>query len=67
LDIDAATNNLKHLAEEFGPEWAMQHIIPQVCSIYSSVDVNLFLRCPVKEVFETVFYIQVYGQPFCND
>ncbi|KAK8459538.1 hypothetical protein SEVIR_2G159100v4 [Setaria viridis] len=27
---DAAANNLKRLAEEFGPEWAMQHIIPQV-------------------------------------
>uniref|UniRef100_A0A0A9DTX7 Pco067871 n=1 Tax=Arundo donax TaxID=35708 RepID=A0A0A9DTX7_ARUDO len=26
---DAAANNLKRLAEEFGPEWAMQHIIPQ--------------------------------------
>lgn len=32
---DAAANNLKRLAEEFGPEWAMQHIIPQVCLIYS--------------------------------
>ncbi|GJN12897.1 hypothetical protein PR202_ga31220 [Eleusine coracana subsp. coracana] len=27
---DAAANNLKRLAEEFGPEWAMQHIIPQI-------------------------------------
>lgn len=27
---DAAANNLKRLAEEFGPEWALQHIIPQV-------------------------------------
>ncbi|MCD7457670.1 hypothetical protein HAX54_035743 [Datura stramonium] len=27
---DAAANNLKCLAEKFGPEWAMQHIIP-VC------------------------------------
>jgi hypothetical protein len=27
---DAAANNVKRLAEEFGPEWAMQHIIPQV-------------------------------------
>ena len=27
---DAAANNLKRLAEEFGPEWAMQHIVPQV-------------------------------------
>ncbi|KAH0678135.1 hypothetical protein KY284_019220 [Solanum tuberosum] len=26
---DAAANNLKRLAEEFGPEWAIQHIIPQ--------------------------------------
>lgn len=28
---EAAANNLKRLAEEFGPEWALQHIIPQVC------------------------------------
>lgn len=28
---EAAANNLKRLAEEFGPERAMQHIIPQVC------------------------------------
>ena len=28
---DAAANNLKRLAEEFGPEWAVLHIIPQVC------------------------------------
>lgn len=27
---DAAANNLKRLAEEFGPDWALQHIIPQV-------------------------------------
>lgn len=28
---EAAANNLKRLAEEFGPEWAMQHLVPQVC------------------------------------
>lgn len=22
---------MKRLAEEFGPDWAMQHIVPQVC------------------------------------
>ncbi|KAE8657452.1 Serine/threonine-protein phosphatase 2A 65 kDa regulatory subunit A beta isoform [Hibiscus syriacus] len=27
---DAAANNLKRLAEEFGRDWAMEHIIPQV-------------------------------------
>lgn len=27
---DAAANNVKRLAEEFGPTWAMEHIIPQV-------------------------------------
>lgn len=31
---DAAANNLKCLAEEFGPEWAMQHIVPQVFFIW---------------------------------
>ena len=30
---DAAANNLKRLAEEFGPEWAMKHIIPQACVV----------------------------------
>lgn len=28
---EAAANNVKRLAEEFGPQWAMDHIIPQVC------------------------------------
>ncbi|RLN07657.1 thymocyte nuclear protein 1 [Panicum miliaceum] len=32
---DAAANNLKRLAEEFDPEWAMQHIIPQVSTVLS--------------------------------
>ena len=31
---DAAANNLKRPAEEFGPEWAMQHIIPQVGVVF---------------------------------
>ena len=30
---EAAVNNVKRLAEEFGPEWAMQHIVPQVFTI----------------------------------
>jgi serine/threonine-protein phosphatase 2A regulatory subunit A len=33
---EAAANNLKRLAEEFGPEWALQHIIPQVMEIISN-------------------------------
>jgi len=33
---DAAANNLKRLAEEFGPEWAMQHIIPQVLDMITN-------------------------------
>ncbi|KAH0678131.1 hypothetical protein KY284_019216 [Solanum tuberosum] len=33
---DAAANNLKRLAEEFGPEWAMQHIIPQVLDVINN-------------------------------
>ncbi|WP_208093798.1 hypothetical protein, partial [Escherichia coli] len=28
--------NLKRLAEEFGPEWAMQHIIPQVLEMITN-------------------------------
>lgn len=35
---DAAANNLKRLAEEFGPDWAMQHIIPQVCLVDVTID-----------------------------
>ncbi|XWS64329.1 hypothetical protein CRYUN_Cryun06bG0177100 [Craigia yunnanensis] len=35
---DAAAYNLKRLAEEFGPDWAMQHIIPQVCLITLKID-----------------------------
>ncbi|RWW25516.1 hypothetical protein GW17_00010139 [Ensete ventricosum] len=27
---EAAANNLKRLAEEFGPEWAMHNIVPQL-------------------------------------
>ncbi|KAF9593164.1 hypothetical protein IFM89_020460 [Coptis chinensis] len=33
---DAAANNLKRLAEEFGPEWAMQHIVPQVLDMINN-------------------------------
>ena len=33
---EAAANNLKRLAEEFGPEWAMQHIVPQVLDMISN-------------------------------
>ncbi|KAH0858398.1 hypothetical protein HID58_086659, partial [Brassica napus] len=33
---DAAANNLKRLAEEFGPEWAMQHIVPQVLEMINN-------------------------------
>ncbi|KAL0281819.1 UNVERIFIED_CONTAM: protein phosphatase PP2A regulatory subunit A, partial [Sesamum radiatum] len=33
---DAAANNLKRLAEEFGPDWAMQHIVPQVLDMVNN-------------------------------
>ncbi|WZZ07258.1 hypothetical protein YC2023_093179 [Brassica napus] len=43
LDIDvvysireAAANNLKRFAEEFGPEWAMQHLVPQVLDMVTN-------------------------------
>lgn len=42
---DAAANNLKRLAEEFGPEWAMQHIIPQVF-----YDFDFAFACTLPEV-----------------
>ena len=28
---EAATVNLQHLAREFGPDWAKEHLVPQVC------------------------------------
>lgn len=40
---EAATNNLKRLAEEFGPEWAMQHIVPQVFFFFGSQTLFVFL------------------------
>ncbi|PRQ54697.1 hypothetical protein RchiOBHm_Chr1g0316561 [Rosa chinensis] len=33
---DAAANNVKRLAEEFGPDWAMQHIVPQVLEMINN-------------------------------
>ncbi|KAH6820747.1 protein phosphatase 2A subunit A3 [Perilla frutescens var. hirtella] len=33
---EVAANNLKGLAEEFGPEWAMQHIVPQVLNMLTN-------------------------------
>ncbi|KAF9593168.1 hypothetical protein IFM89_020464 [Coptis chinensis] len=36
----AAANNLKCLAEEFGPEWAMQHIVPKVC-FFTQTGINI--------------------------
>ena len=49
---DAAATNLKRLAEEFGPEWAMQHIVPQVCPQNRSYTVEcedkLYLFSPSK-------------------
>lgn len=61
---DAAANNLKRLAEEFGPEWAMQHIIPQVCLLYANW--NCLFSCMVsrletKVVHGVVEYIFSYN------
>ncbi|MCL7038573.1 hypothetical protein MKW94_024144, partial [Papaver nudicaule] len=33
---DDAANNLKRLAEEFVPEWAIQHIIPKVIEMINN-------------------------------
>ncbi|KAI3811915.1 hypothetical protein L1987_16611 [Smallanthus sonchifolius] len=33
---DGAANNLKRLAEAFGPDWAMQHIVPQVLDMMNN-------------------------------
>jgi len=37
---EAAANNLKRLAEEFGPEWALLHIIPQVLPEFDCCEVS---------------------------
>lgn len=34
---DAATKNLQKLAQEFGPDWAKEHIVPQVRARVSCV------------------------------
>lgn len=47
---DAAANNLKRLAEEFGPEWAMQHIIPQVYFHYS-IECKISCQLPFVSCF----------------
>ncbi|KAL0751136.1 hypothetical protein Bca101_033139 [Brassica carinata] len=33
---EAAANNLKRFAEEFGPEWAMQHLVPEVLDMVTN-------------------------------
>uniref|UniRef100_A0A0D3EDY0 Condensin complex subunit 1 C-terminal domain-containing protein n=1 Tax=Brassica oleracea var. oleracea TaxID=109376 RepID=A0A0D3EDY0_BRAOL len=33
---EAAANNLKRFAEEFGPEWAMQHLVPEVLDMITN-------------------------------
>ncbi|KAF3588534.1 hypothetical protein F2Q69_00027532 [Brassica cretica] len=33
---EAAANNLKRLAEEFGPKWAMQHLVPHVLEMVTN-------------------------------
>ncbi|KAF3489219.1 hypothetical protein F2Q69_00054270 [Brassica cretica] len=33
---EAGANNLKRLAEEFGSEWAMQHLVPQVLEMVNN-------------------------------
>ncbi|CAN6855404.1 unnamed protein product [Brassica oleracea var. botrytis] len=33
---EAAANNPKRFAEEFGPEWAMQHLVPQVLDMVTN-------------------------------
>lgn len=30
---EAATANLQRLAREFGPDWAKEHLVPQVCRL----------------------------------
>ncbi|CAH8307957.1 unnamed protein product [Eruca vesicaria subsp. sativa] len=55
---EAAANNLKRLAEEFGPEWAMQNLVPQslVCKI-----ANINIRV-LAQVHQTLTYCLVdYG------
>ena len=56
---------MKRLAEEFGPEWAMQHIVPQVCldfrriSIYHLIRANqwFFINLQVLEMINNPHYL----------
>jgi serine/threonine-protein phosphatase 2A regulatory subunit A len=39
---EAAINNIKHLTEIFGPQWAVTHVIPKLLSLH--VDKNYLHR-----------------------
>ncbi len=39
---EAAINNVKHLTEIFGPQWAVTHVIPKLLSLH--VDKNYLHR-----------------------
>ena len=45
---DAAANNLKRLAEEFGLEWAMQHIVPQVRIVLLNLSDNNWIAVSLR-------------------
>lgn len=51
---------MKRLAEEFGPDWAMQHIVPQVALIKSSRNLvlNSVLSLLKNAGIDAVFYIE---------
>ncbi|RRT49412.1 hypothetical protein BHM03_00054269, partial [Ensete ventricosum] len=57
---EAAANNLKRLAEEFGPEWAMHNIVPQVveqtvrpCLVELSEDPDVDVRYFASQAIQT--------------
>ena len=42
---DAATKNLQRLAQEFGPDWAKDHIVPQVTKFTGSLVISPASEC----------------------
>ena len=46
---EAATKNLQQLASEFGPDWAKEHLVPQVRPL--SHPAHMCIRCPCIYVY----------------
>lgn len=54
---------MKRLAEEFGPEWAMQHIVPQVCLCFTRISVYLLIRVNQCFFFINLQVLEMISNP----